>query len=135
MLRLNSLTGGFLAPHFSAYHLLCSVFVCLGSIGAPVPPSIFALVSSTSLPPSLSASRRITLTPYTPTANTECSYCLLHSEISRFIANARLHARIDRVNGIVETTRPSLKSAQYDTVVRQGDVLLNEVQRLSKVLY
>jgi len=60
---------------------------------------------------------------------------LLHSEISRFIANARLHARIDRVNGIVETTRPSLKSAQYDTVVRQGDVLLNEVQRLSKVLY
>lgn len=57
------------------------------------------------------------------------------SEISRFIANGRLHARIDRVNGIVETTRPSLKNAQYDTVVRQGDLLLNEVQRLSKVLY
>lgn len=58
-----------------------------------------------------------------------------YSEVARFIANGRLHARIDRVNGIVETTRPSLKNAQYETVVRQGDVLLNEVQRLSKVLY
>ncbi|TEB30589.1 PCI-domain-containing protein [Coprinellus micaceus] len=59
----------------------------------------------------------------------------IDGEISRFIANSRLHARIDRVNGIVETTRPSSKNAQYETVVRQGDVLLNEVQRLSKVLY
>ncbi|KAF6744456.1 proteasome 26S subunit [Ephemerocybe angulata] len=59
----------------------------------------------------------------------------IDSEIARFIANGRLHARIDRVNGIVETTRPSLKAAQYDTVVRKGDLLLNDVQRLSKVLY
>ncbi|KII89170.1 hypothetical protein PLICRDRAFT_698276 [Plicaturopsis crispa FD-325 SS-3] len=57
------------------------------------------------------------------------------SELSRFIANGRLHASIDKVHGIVETTRPSLKNAQYETVVRQGDVLLNSVQRLSKVLY
>jgi 26S proteasome regulatory subunit N7 len=58
-----------------------------------------------------------------------------HSELSRFISTSRLHARIDRVNGIVETTRPSLKTMQYEVVVKQGDVLLNEVQRLSKVLY
>ncbi|KAF8163849.1 26S proteasome subunit RPN7-domain-containing protein [Crassisporium funariophilum] len=57
------------------------------------------------------------------------------SELSRFIANGRLHCSIDKVHGIVETTRPSLKNAQYETVVKQGDVLLNEVQRLSKVLY
>ena len=57
------------------------------------------------------------------------------SELSRFIANGRLHASIDKVHGIVETTRPSLKNAQYETVVKQGDVLLNSVQRLSKVLY
>ncbi|KDR68659.1 hypothetical protein GALMADRAFT_256432 [Galerina marginata CBS 339.88] len=56
-------------------------------------------------------------------------------ELSRFIANGRLHCSIDKVRGIVETTRPSLKNAQYETVVKQGDVLLNEVQRLSKVLY
>lgn len=58
-----------------------------------------------------------------------------NSELSRFISTSRLHARIDRVNGIVETTRPSLKTMQYEVVVKQGDVLLNEVQRLSKVLY
>ncbi|TFK47736.1 PCI-domain-containing protein [Heliocybe sulcata] len=57
------------------------------------------------------------------------------SELSRFIASGRLHCMIDKVHGVVETTRPSVKNAQYDTVIRQGDVLLNAVQRLSKVLY
>jgi 26S proteasome regulatory subunit N7 len=57
------------------------------------------------------------------------------NELSRFIANGRLHCTIDKVNGIVETTRPSLKNAQYETVIRQGDILLNQIQRLSKVLY
>ena len=61
------------------------------------------------------------------------SNCL--SELSRFIANGRLYCSIDKVHGVVETTRPSLKNAQYETVVRQGGVLLNSVQRLSKVLY
>ncbi|RDB28088.1 26S proteasome non-ATPase regulatory subunit 6 [Hypsizygus marmoreus] len=56
------------------------------------------------------------------------------AELSRFIANGRLHCSIDKVHGIVETTRPSLRNAQYETVVRQGDILLNSVQRLSKVL-
>ncbi|KJA16829.1 hypothetical protein HYPSUDRAFT_46964 [Hypholoma sublateritium FD-334 SS-4] len=59
----------------------------------------------------------------------------IDSELSRFIATGRLHASIDKVHGIVETTRPSLKNAQYETVVKQGDILLNQVQRLSKVLY
>jgi len=57
------------------------------------------------------------------------------NELSRFIASGRLHASIDRVHGVVETNRPARKSAQCDTVVRKGDVLLNSVQRLSKVLY
>lgn len=61
--------------------------------------------------------------------------CFSFSELSRFIAAGRLHCTIDKVHGIVETTRPLKKNAQYDTVVKQGDVLLNEVQRLCKVLY
>ncbi|KAI6036003.1 26S proteasome subunit RPN7-domain-containing protein [Pisolithus microcarpus] len=56
-------------------------------------------------------------------------------ELSRFIANGRLHCTIDKVHGVVETTRPSSKTAQYEKVVKQGDVLLNSLQRLSKVLY
>ncbi|KAI0823540.1 PCI-domain-containing protein [Trametes gibbosa] len=57
------------------------------------------------------------------------------SELSRFIASGRLHCTIDKVNGVVETNRPSVKNAQYETVIRQGDILLSAVQRLSKVLY
>ncbi|KAI0076430.1 PCI-domain-containing protein [Panus rudis PR-1116 ss-1] len=57
------------------------------------------------------------------------------NELSRFIASGRLHCTIDKVHGVVETNRPSLKNAQYETVVKQGDVLLNSVQRLSKVLH
>ncbi|KAI0766342.1 hypothetical protein BD413DRAFT_615146 [Trametes elegans] len=57
------------------------------------------------------------------------------SELLRFITSGRLHCTIDKVNGVVETNRPSLKNAQYETVIRQGDILLNAVQRLSKVLY
>ncbi|KAG6831476.1 hypothetical protein H0H92_010385 [Tricholoma furcatifolium] len=45
------------------------------------------------------------------------------SELSRFIANGRLHCSIDKVHAIVETTRPSLKHAQYEAVVKQGDFL------------
>ncbi|KAG6897664.1 hypothetical protein C0993_007378, partial [Termitomyces sp. T159_Od127] len=54
------------------------------------------------------------------------------SELFRFIATGWLHASIDKVHGIVETTRPSIKHTQYQSVIRQGDVLLDEVQRLSK---
>ncbi|KAF8185007.1 proteasome 26S subunit [Mycena galopus ATCC 62051] len=59
----------------------------------------------------------------------------IDNEISRFIAAGRLHCTIDKVHGTVDTTRPLKKNAQYETVVKQGDILLNEVQRLCKVLY
>ncbi|EIM89538.1 PCI-domain-containing protein [Stereum hirsutum FP-91666 SS1] len=59
----------------------------------------------------------------------------MDTELSRFIASGRLHASIDKVHGIVETNRPEVKNAQCETVLRKGDVLLNSVQRLSKVLY
>ncbi|KAG7088521.1 hypothetical protein E1B28_012505 [Marasmius oreades] len=61
------------------------------------------------------------------------------SELSHFISTGRLHASIDKVHGVVETTKTSeawgKKTLQFEQVIRQGDVLLNEIQRLSKVLY
>ncbi|KAG8899512.1 hypothetical protein FRB99_006681 [Tulasnella sp. 403] len=57
------------------------------------------------------------------------------NDLQRFISSGRLNCTIDKVHGIVETNRPSSKNAQYETVVRQGDFLLNSVQKLSKVLY
>lgn len=36
--------------------------------------------------------------------------------------------------GVIETTRPDTKNAQYASVIKQGDVLLNKIQKLSRVV-
>ncbi|KAK4699317.1 26S proteasome regulatory subunit N7, partial [Phenoliferia sp. Uapishka_3] len=58
----------------------------------------------------------------------------IDADLSRFIAAGRLNCSIDRVNGVVETNRPDAKNARYEAVVKQGDVLLTAVQRLSRVI-
>ena len=40
-------------------------------------------------------------------------YVLTHRELSRFIASGRLHCRIDKVGGVVETNRPDSKNFLY----------------------
>lgn len=55
-------------------------------------------------------------------------------DLSRFIAAGRLNCSIDHVNGVVETNRPDAKNARYEAVVKQGDILLTSVQRLSRVI-
>lgn len=55
-------------------------------------------------------------------------------ELSRFIAAGRLHCKIDKVGGIVETNRPDSKNYQYQATIKQGDILLNRVQKLSRVI-
>jgi len=56
-------------------------------------------------------------------------------ELARFIAANRLHCKIDKVGGIVETTRPDSKNAQYQATIKQGDLLLNRIQKLSRVIH
>lgn len=58
----------------------------------------------------------------------------LDKEVSRFIASGRLHCKIDKVGGIIETNRPDSKNAQYQLTIKQGDALLNRVQKLSRVI-
>lgn len=58
----------------------------------------------------------------------------IDSELARFIAAGRLHCKIDKVNGIVETNRPDYKNYQYQAAIRQGDILLNRIQKLSRVI-
>eukprot|EP00761_Pharyngomonas_kirbyi_P012054 gb/GECH01012081.1/.p1 GENE.gb/GECH01012081.1/~~gb/GECH01012081.1/.p1 ORF type:complete len:383 (+),score=82.99 gb/GECH01012081.1/:1-1149(+) len=58
----------------------------------------------------------------------------LDKELSRFIAAGRLNCKIDKVAGVVETNRPDSKNAQYQSVIKQGDMLLNRVQKLSRVV-
>merc|ERR1711936_1344321 len=58
----------------------------------------------------------------------------MDQELCRFIASGRLHAKIDKVGGIVITNRPDSKNAQYQQCIKQGDILLNRVQKLSRVI-
>lgn len=55
-------------------------------------------------------------------------------ELSRFISSGRLHCKIDKVAGIVETTRSDSKNQLYQTTIRDGDLLLNRIQKLSRVI-
>ncbi|PWN54312.1 putative RPN7-subunit of the regulatory particle of the proteasome [Violaceomyces palustris] len=56
----------------------------------------------------------------------------IDTELSRFISAGRLPAVIDKVHGIVETRRPDGKNAQYNRIIKEGDVLLNSLQKLSR---
>lgn len=53
-------------------------------------------------------------------------------ELSRFISSGRLPAVIDKVHGVIETRRPDSKNAQYNQIIKDGDVLLNQLQKLSR---
>lgn len=55
-------------------------------------------------------------------------------ELSRFIASGRLNSKIDKVSGVVATTRPDAKNAQYQALIVEGDKLLSRIQRLSRVV-
>ncbi|XP_046984675.1 26S proteasome non-ATPase regulatory subunit 6 [Schistocerca americana] len=58
----------------------------------------------------------------------------IDQELSRFISAGRLHCKIDKVGGVVETNRPDSKNWQYQATIKQGDILLNRVQKLSRVI-
>lgn len=62
------------------------------------------------------------------------SVSYIDQELARFIAAGRLHCKIDKVNGIVETNRPDSKNYQYQACIKQGDILLNRIQKLSRVI-
>lgn len=58
----------------------------------------------------------------------------IEMELAKFIAAGRLHCKIDKVRGIVETNRPDSKNDQYQRCIKQGDILLNRIQKLSRVI-
>ena len=58
----------------------------------------------------------------------------IDQELFRFITMGRLEAKIDKVAGIIETNRPDAKNAQYQATLKDGDALLNRIQKLARVL-
>jgi len=58
----------------------------------------------------------------------------LDLQLSRFIAAGRLTAKIDKFGGVVETNRPDMKNSQYRDMIQKGDLLLNRIQKLTRVV-
>lgn len=80
----------------------------------------------------LDSYRSLTLQYMADTFGVSIEY--IDAELSRFIAAGRLHCKVDRVGRIVETNRPDNKNWQYQATIKQGDLLLNRIQKLSRVI-
>lgn len=61
------------------------------------------------------------------------SEAFLDEELCAMVAAERLNCRMDKASGVVETTRPDAKSADYQHALKVGDALLNRIQKLSKI--
>lgn len=62
------------------------------------------------------------------------SEAFLDKELSRFIASGRLSAKIDKPRGIVETNVADAANSSYQDLIKQGDILLNRIQKLSQTV-
>lgn len=58
----------------------------------------------------------------------------LDRDLAKFIAGGRVSCTIDRVQGIIETTRPDDKNKQYADVVKQGDTLITKLQKYGQAV-
>uniref|UniRef100_A0A7S1KLS4 PCI domain-containing protein n=1 Tax=Percolomonas cosmopolitus TaxID=63605 RepID=A0A7S1KLS4_9EUKA len=58
----------------------------------------------------------------------------LDRELARFIAIHRLPCKIDKVRQVIETQRDDERSQKYAKTIKQGDHLLNRIQKLSRVM-
>uniref|UniRef100_A0A5S6R264 26S proteasome non-ATPase regulatory subunit 6 n=1 Tax=Trichuris muris TaxID=70415 RepID=A0A5S6R264_TRIMR len=59
---------------------------------------------------------------------------LIGNELHQFITNGLLHCKIDDVLGIVETSQMNKKNMMYKSMIKEGDILLNRIQKLSRVI-
>jgi 26S proteasome regulatory subunit N7 len=58
----------------------------------------------------------------------------LDRDLAKFIAGDRIPCTIDRVKGVIETTRPDDKNKQYADVVKQGDALITKLQKYGQAV-
>ena len=58
----------------------------------------------------------------------------LDRDLAKFIAGGRVSCTIDRVQGVIETTRPDDKNKQYADVVKQGDALITKLQKYGQAV-
>jgi 26S proteasome regulatory subunit N7 len=55
-------------------------------------------------------------------------------ELSKFISQGRVSAKIDKVSGIIECVENEPTVELYHKTLRESDLLINKVHKLSKLL-
>lgn len=58
----------------------------------------------------------------------------IDSELSSFITSGKLTCKIDKVGGVIESNESDSRSQVYSEIIKQGDLLLNRMQRLSAAI-
>jgi len=59
------------------------------------------------------------------------SAAFIDAELSSFIPSGKLSCKIDKVNGVIESNVIDDRSSVYKEIIKQGDMLLNRMQKLS----
>ena len=67
-------------------------------------------------------------------ANFGISVNFLDKELCEFIYLGRLTCKIDKVNGVIESCRPDTRNSIFQNIVKNGDFLLNRLQKLARVM-
>merc|ERR1719310_391816 len=55
----------------------------------------------------------------------------IDEELSSFISSGKLTCKIDKVGGVIESNEADNRSSVYKEIIKQGDMLLNRMQKLS----
>jgi len=59
------------------------------------------------------------------------SAAFIDAELASFISSGKLHCKIDKVDGVVQSNTSDDRSSVYKDIIKQGDLLLNRMQKLS----
>jgi len=62
------------------------------------------------------------------------SSAFLDAELASFIASGKLSCKIDKVGGVIESAEADNRTSVYKEIIKQGDLLLNRMQKLSGAL-
>jgi len=58
----------------------------------------------------------------------------IDNELSNFISQGRINAKIDKVLGIIECSHNEQNIDLYQTTIRESDILISKIHKLSKLL-
>merc|ERR1719359_1074260 len=59
------------------------------------------------------------------------SSAFIDAELASFISSGKLSCKIDKVGGVIESDVADNRSSVYQEIIKQGDMLLNRMQKIS----